>query len=349
MKNSRAFGYSLSLIPVALTVAGNVLGGAWSLLNVVFTLAGLVLLDWVIEFFSRSDAEPPLPHTPFLFDTLIFLHVIGHTAAILTLLLSIKNGTLSGGWLWFAALSTGVNSGISGITVAHELIHRKEKFWQTLGIWNLVQVCYSHFYVEHIKAHHKYAATEKDAATSRYGESVYQFIARTIPEQLRSAWHLEAERLTKKSMSSLSHHNAVFVGVVLQVGLIAAIGFGFGVMPMLGFLVQSAIAIVLLEITNYAQHYGLSRADGERITEKHSWETSSPASRFFLLELPLHSDHHFYASRAYHELLAYPNSPKFPVGYLGLLPMILIPAWWFRVMHSRIEELHASATQRFQN
>lgn len=325
----RDLGYMLSLIPVSLTLLGNLLGGYWTLGNILFTLVGVVITDWFIG--ERKDQ--PTPHSPLIADAILVVHVITHTAAIASLIASAAGGWLSGKFLLFATISTGVNSGVSGIVVAHELIHRKEKVWQALGIWNLTLVSYAHFFIEHIKAHHRYAATLKDAATARYGETVYGFIGRTIPEQFRSALQLEAERLQKKGKAPFGVENFVVRHTLLQAMLTVGVFLGLGVAAGLAYLGQAAIAICLLEITNYAQHYGLLRQENERITAAHSWNTDHISSRFFLLELPRHSDHHYYASRPYQELLTYPESPTLPTGYLGLLPVVLIPPLWFKMIH----------------
>lgn len=329
MRRVRDLGYLLSLIPVSLTLAGNLLGGYWTLSNAFFTLVGLGITDW----FFKERKNQPEPHSPLFADTLLLIHVVTHTAAIASLLHGIASGLLVGKFVWFAALSTGINSGVSGIIVAHELIHRKSKVWQALGIWNLLLVNYAHFYIEHIKAHHRYAATLKDAATARYGETVYGFIWRTIPAQFRSALHLEAERLIKTGRAPFGLSNFVVTSALAQLLIVLGVFSFLGVWAGLAYLLQALIAVLLLEITNYAQHYGLLRSEKERISAEHSWNTDNASSRFFLLELPRHSDHHYYASRPYQELLSYPESPTLPTGYLGLLPVVLIPPLWFKMTH----------------
>ncbi|MCS7013693.1 MAG: alkane 1-monooxygenase [Chloroherpetonaceae bacterium] len=332
----RDLGYLLSLIPVSLTLLGNILGGDWTLGNILFTLVGLVLTDWFIG--ERKDQ--PEPHSPLIANVLLVIHVLTHTAAIASLAVGAATGKLSGKFLLFATVSTGVNSGVSGIVVAHELIHRKERLWQALGIWNLLLVNYAHFFIEHIKAHHKYAATPKDAATAQYGETVYGFIRRTIPAQFQSALSLEAERLRKKGKAPFGLENFVVRNTLVQALITASVFLGLGPAAGLAYLGQAAIAVCLLEITNYAQHYGLRRSENERISAAHSWNTDHLSSRFFLLELPRHSDHHYYAARPYQELRSYPESPTLPTGYLGLLPVVLIPPLWFKLIHPILAEHH---------
>src|SRR5262249_14102670 len=94
----------------------------------------------------------------------------------------------------------GVNSGYSGIVVAHELIHRREAHWRLLGRMLMGLVLYEHFYTEHVRGHHVRVGTPDDPATARFGESFFAFFRRTVPAQWRSAWRLEARRLGDEHM-----------------------------------------------------------------------------------------------------------------------------------------------------
>jgi alkane 1-monooxygenase len=341
MKRFQDAGYLLSLIPVSLTLIGNGLGGYWTLSNMLFTLVGLGVTDW----WFKERKNQPEPHAPHFANAILLIHVVTHTAAITMLLQGAASARLTGEFLWCAAISTGINSGVSGIIVAHELIHRKSKVWQLLGIWNLLLVNYAHFFIEHIKAHHRYAATLKDAATARYGETVYGFIKRTIPEQFQSALHLEAERLRKIGKPPFGLENFVITATLVQVVITMSLFLTLGIWAGVAYLVQSGIAICLLEITNYAQHYGLLRNENERISAEHSWNSDNLSSRFFLLELPRHSDHHYHAARPYQELRTYPESPTLPTGYLGLLPVVLIPPLWFKMTHPILAARQIAKTQ----
>ena len=50
----------------------------------------------------------------------------------------------------------------------------------------LAQTGYGHFYVEHNRGHHKRVATVEDPATSRFGESLYHFVPRSLVGSVRS-------------------------------------------------------------------------------------------------------------------------------------------------------------------
>ena len=135
---------------------------------------------------SRDSGQP--------FEVMLLAHALLQLLAVGTLLLLAASKPP----VWtvaVAAVSTGINSGASGLIVAHELGHRRKK---SLSWWiaqlNLISVLYLHFTTEHNRTHHKHVATAADPATARYGESVWWFVARTVPGQFLNAWRLHAAR-----------------------------------------------------------------------------------------------------------------------------------------------------------
>lgn len=58
-------------------------------------------------------------------------------------------------------------SGGIGITVAHELGHKKQAIEKFYSKVLLMTVCYMHFYIEHNRGHHVIVATPEDPATAR--------------------------------------------------------------------------------------------------------------------------------------------------------------------------------------
>jgi alkane 1-monooxygenase len=55
----------------------------------------------------------------------------------------------------------------SNINVAHELVHKDNKLDQVLGMLTLSKNLYMHFYIQHIKVHHKHVATPLDPSTAK--------------------------------------------------------------------------------------------------------------------------------------------------------------------------------------
>ena len=101
------------------------------------------------------------------------------------------------------ALSVGMMTGFVGIPVAHELLHRSNRFAFPL----MAIAGYSQFCITHIRSHHVVVATPDDAATARYGESLYAFLPRWLFGGLRKAWEIERRRLGRAGRSVLSPRN----------------------------------------------------------------------------------------------------------------------------------------------
>lgn len=237
------------------------------------------------------------------------------------------------------------NGGI-GITIAHELIHRRNAVEQWLGKLLLLAVGYMHFAIEHVFGHHKNVATPHDGATARFGESFYQFWPRSVKEQFQSAWHLEKERLEKSGKSVFSLNNQMLWFMALPVAFAVA-GSMYSSWAFAGFYAAQAIlSFSLLEAVNYLEHYGLERMERrtgkyEAVDETHSWNSDHIISRLFLFELTRHSDHHAHATREYQILRSLERSPQLPTGYPGMVVLALFPPLWFKVMNPKVEKLRS--------
>ncbi|NMN96060.1 alkane 1-monooxygenase [Nocardiaceae bacterium YC2-7] len=238
------------------------------------------------------------------------------------------------------AVTVGIVSGI-GINAAHELGHRAEKHERWLAKVALAQSGYGHFFVEHNRGHHVRVATPADPASSRYGESLWRFLPRSISGGFRSAWRLEAERLKRKGKSPFTVHNDVLqawsMSAVLFGTLIAV--FGLPIVPYL--LLQAVIAFSMLETVNYVEHYGLLREklpNGryERTAPRHSWNSDRLVTNVFLFHLQRHSDHHANPGRRYQTLRSSDEAPQLPAGYATMVVYAMIPPLWRAIMDPRV-------------
>jgi len=245
-------------------------------------------------------------------------------------------------------ISVGLNCGALGINISHELIHRSEINEQRLGKCLLMMVCYGHWYIEHLRGHHKHVSTPNDPATARCGQTFYQFWWQSVKGTWWSAWDLEKVRLAKQGEGVWSVHNEI-LALCAGSALCAAASYAvFGTLGLIMFLGQSFIAFSILELVNYIEHYGLARRPllvtdktgkvrYEAVNVIHSWNADSKITNLFLFKLQRHSDHHAYASRRYQILRTFENSPQMPTGYAGMITMALIPPLWFYVMNPRVE------------
>lgn len=238
------------------------------------------------------------------------------------------------GIVWSTALCT---AGV-GITAAHELIHSARSGERFLGRVLLATVSYLHFEIEHVEGHHRRVATPSDPASARAGESLYAFLPRAIAGSFRSAWTLEHARRRR----FLDIRNRMLWAVVLPPVVVLGFWVCSGPMASLFFVLQSLVAIFLLETVNYIEHYGLERErlgdeTWEPVSLAHSWNADLRLSNALLLGLQRHSDHHLHPRRPYQALRDFPESPRLPSSYAGMIWLAAIPPLWTRVMDPRLK------------
>ncbi len=241
------------------------------------------------------------------------------------------------------ALSVAMVGGIA-INTAHELGHKRKGYERWLSKIALAQTGYGHFFIEHNRGHHVRVATPEDPASSRLGESFWEFLPRTVTGSLRSAIHLERERLArvaevngKGSGGFWTIHNDVLNAWAMTLVLFAALTVGFGLEVLPWLLVQAVVGFSLLEVVNYLEHYGLLRQkqdDGryERCRPEHSWNSDNIASNVFLYHLQRHSDHHANPIRRYQALRHFEGLPELPSGYATMIVLAYVPPLWRRTM-----------------
>lgn len=236
--------------------------------------------------------------------------------------------------------SVGTVGGIA-INAAHELGHKRGLSERRLSKVALAQTCYGHFFVEHNRGHHVRVATHDDPASSRLGESLYAFIARSATGSLRSAWELERSRLRRLNTPTWSLSNDVLSAWLLSAALFAVLVVWFGVTVLPWLIGQALIGIFLLETVNYLEHYGLRRRQlpngrYERVRAAHSWNSNTMIANIFLFHLQRHSDHHANPMRRYQALCHADEAPQLPGGYGTMLLLALCPPVWRRVMDPRV-------------
>jgi alkane 1-monooxygenase len=249
--------------------------------------------------------------------------------------------SLTGWQLFLLAISIGTATGGVGITVAHEMGHRASSIDRTLSQALLVLVGYGHFYVEHNRGHHARIGTREDPATARRDETLYAFWVRSLVFSFTHALKLEAMRRERMGQGVL--HDRVWQLTALSVLLAAGAWLWMGTAGLAMFVLQAVFAVLLLETTNYIEHYGLTRARGERVDAKHSWDCDNFVSNTFLFNLERHADHHAHPERPYETLRATPHSPQLPTGYSGMILLALVPPLWRAVMHPRLERYVSQA------
>ena len=238
------------------------------------------------------------------------------------------------------ATGLGMVAGI-GINTAHELGHKKEEHERWFARAALAQTFYGHFYIEHNRGHHVRVATPEDPASGRLGETVWEFMPRTVWGSLTSAWGLEKKRFARLGTSPYTLRNDLINAWAFSVVLwgACAVAFGPEILPYL--VLQAALGIWLLESVNYLEHYGMKRrrlesGRYERVNPSHSWNSNNIGTNVLLYHLQRHSDHHANPTRRYQALRDFKEAPALPTGYAGMIVLSWVPWIWRRVMDQRV-------------
>lgn len=306
--------------------------GLMSYFALIYSFVILPLLEFTlpaskVNFTEEQESE--LLKDKF-FDYIVYLALPIQWSLVIFFLFEVSSGE----YLWWEligkSLSLGAACGVLGINVAHELGHRRNSYEQRIAQGLLLSTLYMHFFIEHNKGHHKKVCTPEDPNSSRLGESLYQFLPRSIVGAFKSAMKIDRAQSIKF--------------LLLEVLLLIIIAFTFGIIPMSLFLLAAIFGILELETVNYIEHYGLTRnlniktGKYEKVLPVHSWNSNHALGRMALFELSRHSDHHANAHRKYQILRHFDESPQFPTGYPGMMVLSTIPFLWFKVMNKRVEK-----------
>ncbi|MEX3017105.1 alkane 1-monooxygenase [Gymnodinialimonas hymeniacidonis] len=341
------FWLSLLLIPLIAFVASQ--GGWWLLLMPLSTWWLFSILDHFAGL-ELENADLETSDDQLFWYRLITL--IWPPLQIITIFAVIAYAVRADhlGWveLWALSFGIGVLSGTIGINYSHELMHQKPKHERWLGDILLGSVLYSHFRSEHLLVHHRYVGTRRDPVTARYNEGFHRFFPRVLRESFLSAWNAEKAMLSRKGLPVWDGSNPFWRYLALQAGFLALAMIVGGWIGLLMFLNQAFVAIWQLELTNYIEHYGLTRkhlGNGkyEHVQPRHSWNAAHKASNWLLINLQRHSDHHYKPDRRFPLLQNYTeaDAPQLPYGYPVMTAAAMVPPLWKRIMNKRVKRWRA--------
>lgn len=342
----KSIGFFAALILPALVVAGYTLGGVYVVAPMVLVFILIPLGDYWLGLDTSNVAkeEKPLIGEALYYRAITYLWVYVQLLFLVWCVYFLSHNNLTFVELALFALQVGLVAGGVGITVAHELGHKKSALEQFYSKVLLMTVYYMHFFIEHNRGHHVHVATPEDPATARKNQNFYDFWIQSVIGSYRHAWKIERESKARsgKSGQMLSFTVLPLVfGGVLWLFSYSLVNTWLWHVPVF-FLLQSFFAFTLLELVNYVEHYGMMRrelAPGkfERVNPLHSWNASHLISNFFLFQLQRHSDHHYNAIKRYQVLDHYEASPQLPYGYPAMILIALVPPLWFQLMNPRLE------------
>jgi alkane 1-monooxygenase len=342
----RAFKYLSPLSFYLLAFIAFSSNGWYCWLPLMYSMVLIPLLELFLQpdTHNLEEAATVIARNNRAYDFLLYIILPLQYGALFYFLFSLQAMPVEGVSLAGRIGSMGMLCGTFGINVAHELGHRVKPFERIMAKALLATSLYMHFYIEHNKGHHKLVATHEDPSSARKNEMIYTFFFRTIIFSYLSAWNIANKDCVKKQLKPWSFYNEMIQAHLLQLALLLCVGLVFGWMILCCFIISATIGILLLEMVNYIEHYGLSRkktSDGhyERAMPHHSWNSDHPLGRIMLFELTRHSDHHYLASKKYQVLDHHKNAPQLPTGYPGSMLLSLIPPLWFRIMNKKISAL----------
>ena len=329
----------LGLITPFLVISGNILGvisnPIYVSMGVIFVWVVGPLLD-IIMGESKTPKPPRESGTPFI--VLLWTHGILQLIVMGTFFWFAYNERMTV-WLVIGALSTGLSAAASAIVTAHELGHQKPNSpgWWLARIL-MFSVNYTHFTTEHNYNHHRWVATGRDPASAAEEESLWAFWLRTIPGQFISAVRIHSKRGRKGLKNPTYQGFGLQISAMLGMGILPGyLGYFDGMALLVGWLISSVVAILTLEYVNYIRHWGLRREEKGRFKAEHAWNTEARWSRWSLLELTRHSDHHIEASLPFWKLRPYEGTPTLRWGYYASWWPCVITPIWRRAMNDRLE------------
>jgi len=186
--------------------------------------------------------------------------------------------------------------------------------------------------------HHVHVGTKADPNTARKGESFYRFFVRAWIGSFRKGLSAENKRFPRTGQHWWRHPYIAYVGGAFGFLMLAAlIG---GPKGMVAALCLGGFAQTQLMMSDYVQHYGLSRqilpnGKPEPVGACHSWNAPQPMSSALMLNAPRHSDHHAHPARPYPSLRLSDDMPMLPRSLPVMASLALFPPLWRRVMDHR--------------
>ncbi len=218
-------------------------------------------------------------------------------------------GELTAGQRVVAFLAFGLQFGQISNPAAHELIHRGTRPLQALGTAVYVTLLFGHHASAHRLVHHRHGRDP--------GRSQHRPARRKLLPLRPRAWigSFRAGFRAERQRHAGLHPYAVYLGGgALCLALAALIAGPLGLVVYVGLALHATLQLLL---SDYVQHYGLTRALGadgrvEPVDARHSWNAPQRFSAAMLLNAPRHSDHHAHPARPYPALTLPPGAPILP-------------------------------------
>lgn len=327
-----------TLGPAALILVACFLGGGW----IVAAFLAMSVLAYgldrlVVRLPGGAGSDFPAP------DALCLALAAAQLALLAAGVAALAGSALNPAEKVGLFLALGLWLGQVGNANAHELIHRRKRWISRLGAALFASVLFGHHASAHPKVHHRFVATPDDPNTARLGEGFGAFLPRAWIGSFRAGWYAEMALLRHRhgTLGAVVRHPYLpILAVSATVLTLAYSAFGpAGVAAHLGLSLHAQLQILL---SDYVQHYGLSRRRGaagryEPVGPQHSWNAPHPWTGRMMLHGTRHSDHHMHPARSFDELVLPDGktAPRLPAALPVMAMAALVPPLWRRMMDER--------------
>lgn len=324
----------VTLAPVCLIAAAAIYGGIWVGLAVFYLTALTSILDRLVQIAAPAQEFPTG-------NGLSVTLALAHFALLPLIVTGLADDGL-GAWeklgLFFAA---GLFFGQVSNANAHELIHRGARHLHRLGMWVYITLLFGHHTSAHVLVHHRHVATRADPNTSRRGESFYRYAWRAWVGSFRAGYRAEAARLERINRPAWRNPYLVYIGGAV---LCMVLAFLFSPKALAFYVALAGYAQMQLLLSDYVQHYGLTRARNAQgrtqpVGAQHSWNSPHWFSSALMLNATRHSDHHAHPARHYPSLTLPKDAPMLPKPLPLMASIALFPPLWRRIMHPALDRL----------
>ena len=320
-----------TLAPVPLFALGAAAGGAWLWAALLYMGVLSILLDQLLPLVEAAPAEGA--EFPAADSLLLLLGLIALALPPLAIAGAISP-TLAPAEKAALLFATGLWLGQIAHPTAHELIHRPARRHVRLGILVYAWMLIGHHASSHRLVHHRHVATTDDPATARRGTGFWRYLPRASLGAFRAGLTAEDDLRRRNPQPGL--HPYILYALLSSAALSLAVLVG-GPVGLLVWMALAAHAQIQIHLSDYVQHYGLTRATGadgrvEPVNARHSWNTAHWFSSALLLNAPRHSDHHSNPSRPYPALRLPKDAPRLPWPLPLACTLALFPPLWRRLM-----------------
>lgn len=333
--------YALASLPaLAFLLAGALWGGGWGALALVWLTLLAAGLDHLL-----APPRGPAAHSA-LADPLCVLLAVGHLAFFVLAARAFGDATRSAGEQVTLLLAGASFLGQVSHPNGHELIHRAPRALRRLGVAVYAAMLFGHHVSAHRLVHHVHVGTVGDPNTPRPGESFWTFLPRAWFGSFRAG--LAAERARDARRRGLNPYAWYVSGSGLSLLLAAWVG---GAGGLVGYVLLALLAHVQILMSDYIQHYGLSRRyrpDGrlEPVAAHHSWNAPRGFTSYLMVNAPAHSDHHVHPDTPYDALVTPGGAPVLPWSMPVMAVIATMPRHWRRVMDRRAARVMIEAEAR---